>query len=243
MRVRVDSGGECTATGAISGGCLERDVCERAQRVAATRGAILVTYDTMASDDIMWGSVLGCDGIVEMLLESLAGEAGEELMRFLFTHLERSARSHSDHLPRRCSETEGAAAQKRTRVMLDADGELIGGRRICHALVEDLHATMNTADLSVRGASCARSYGTPRGKVEALIECVEPPAAPVIFVAGADAVPVARLAHDTGMHVTVTDHRPACVTAERFPAAIRSSSAARKASHAKSRSKRTSSPS
>lgn len=36
MLVRVDREGTCTATGVISGGCLERDVCERAVRVAAT---------------------------------------------------------------------------------------------------------------------------------------------------------------------------------------------------------------
>lgn len=53
MLVRLDGRGECTATGAISGGCLERDVCERALRVAVTGEATLVTYDTTASDDIV----------------------------------------------------------------------------------------------------------------------------------------------------------------------------------------------
>lgn len=165
----------------------------------------------------MWGSGLGCDGIVEVLLESLAGEA---LMRFLSAHLEQRARGVIATIFRAgVSETEEAAAHKGARVMLEADGELIGGHSICHALVEDLHATINTADLSARGVSCTRSYGTPRGEVEAFIESIEPPAALVIFGAGADAVPVARLAHDTGMHVTVIDHRPAYATVEGFPAA------------------------
>ena len=45
--------------GAISGGCLEVDVCERAQQVITSGEATVVTYDTTSPDDIVWGLGLG----------------------------------------------------------------------------------------------------------------------------------------------------------------------------------------
>lgn len=45
----------------------------------------------------------------------------------------------------------------------------------------------------------------------------EPPIAIILYGAGADAVPLVRIASELGWQVTVCDHRPAFLTAERFP--------------------------
>lgn len=58
-------------TGSISGGCLEEDVLARARRVALSGAAELVTYDTTAENDLVWGVGLGCHGVVDVLLEKL----------------------------------------------------------------------------------------------------------------------------------------------------------------------------
>lgn len=52
-------------------------------------------------------------------------------------------------------------------------------------------------------------------------ENFEPPIAVMLFGAGADAVPMARIVTELGWQVTVHDHRPAFLTSERFPAAER----------------------
>ena len=57
--------------GSISGGCLEDDVLLRAGVVAATGQAELVTYDTTSENDLLWGTGLGCHGVVQLLLEKL----------------------------------------------------------------------------------------------------------------------------------------------------------------------------
>src|SRR5438105_15466698 len=57
--------------GTISGGCLERDVAEHAARVMELGVARVVRYDTSRSEDIVWGLGLGCNGVVEILVESL----------------------------------------------------------------------------------------------------------------------------------------------------------------------------
>ncbi|MFZ9746983.1 MAG: XdhC family protein [Opitutaceae bacterium] len=58
--------------GAISGGCLEADLVERAQGVRAHGVAEAVTYDTTAENDLVWGVGLGCHGVVRILLERIA---------------------------------------------------------------------------------------------------------------------------------------------------------------------------
>lgn len=51
------------------------------------------------------------------------------------------------------------------------------------------------------------------------IDDIEPPIAVLLFGAGADAVPMVRIASELGWQVTVYDHRPGYLTDERFPAA------------------------
>src|SRR5450755_525243 len=59
--------------GAVSGGCLEADIVARSPDVLAAGRAELVRYDTRASDDVVLGLGLGCQGIIDLLLEPLVG--------------------------------------------------------------------------------------------------------------------------------------------------------------------------
>jgi xanthine/CO dehydrogenase XdhC/CoxF family maturation factor len=56
-------------TGAISGGCLERDLAERVRPWLVTMERRLVTYDSTREDDLVFGMGLGCRGILELLVE------------------------------------------------------------------------------------------------------------------------------------------------------------------------------
>lgn len=57
------------AYGAISGGCLERDLAERIRPWLDEFVPRLVTYDSTRADDVIFGLGLGCRGIVELLVE------------------------------------------------------------------------------------------------------------------------------------------------------------------------------
>lgn len=60
------------AWGAISGGCLEADLDERARRLLGSSSDYdLVTYDTSDENDILWGTGAGCEGVVQILLEKI----------------------------------------------------------------------------------------------------------------------------------------------------------------------------
>src|SRR5438876_187241 len=69
-------------TGMVSGGCLDGDVRERAARVMRTGKPTLVRYDTTTDEDVVWGLGLGCNGVVDVLIEP-ANESADHLMRFL----------------------------------------------------------------------------------------------------------------------------------------------------------------
>lgn len=63
-----------TRTGSVSGGCLEEDVMDRARRVLASGQPELARYDTTAENDLVWGTGLGCQGVVQVFLERLPAE-------------------------------------------------------------------------------------------------------------------------------------------------------------------------
>jgi xanthine/CO dehydrogenase XdhC/CoxF family maturation factor len=57
--------------GAISGGCLEGDAMRKAMNVITQNRASLVTYDTTDEDDAVLGIGLGCNGIIQVLIEPM----------------------------------------------------------------------------------------------------------------------------------------------------------------------------
>ncbi len=60
-----------TRVGSISGGCLEDDVVARARQTLATGRSATIVYDTTTENDLVWGTGLGCHGIVRMFIEKL----------------------------------------------------------------------------------------------------------------------------------------------------------------------------
>src|SRR5438552_1708159 len=69
-------------TGVVSGGCLEGDVRDRAARVMRMGRPTLVRYDTTTDEDVVWGLGLGCNGVVDVLIEP-ASDRVDHLVRFL----------------------------------------------------------------------------------------------------------------------------------------------------------------
>ena len=54
--------------GALSGGCLEPEVEERARRVSETSSAEVIDFDTRSDEDLLFGSGTGCRGRIHLLL-------------------------------------------------------------------------------------------------------------------------------------------------------------------------------
>lgn len=197
--------------GSISGGCLEGDVFEHAKKVMNSGEPVVLSYDTSSDDDVVWGLGLGCNGVVNVLVESL--RQMPKYLSFLSDCLE----------PKRCGvlatvfRTEGEIGIKvgsRMTITEDGSSSVINENQSLQSAIE------SDAKNAIRnGHSIIKEYELPGGKVEVFIEVVQSPMPLVIFGAGHDAIPVVRLAKELGWHVTVVDGRPAFASKERFPQA------------------------
>lgn len=209
MLIREDG----TSVGALSSGCLEADVIERAKKAMGSHDAVTVTYDMTSPEADVWGLNLGCNGVIQILLEPLPPSMQSPHLKFIASCL-------SDNKSGVIASVFRVDGEVRARVgshlLVSENGKVeedIKNPALCAALTEDSLAAIRSKRSDVK------EYRFTEGVVEAFIEVVRPPLPIIIFGAGADAVPLARFADELGWHVTVVDHRPAFLTPDRFPTA------------------------
>lgn len=199
--------------GSLSGGCLEGDVFEQAQEVMTSGKPIVVQYDTMSDEDIIWGLGLGCNGIVQILIERLETESPFNHMAFLADCLHH----RQVGVLATVFDVEGQLkAQVGTRLIMPLDGTVKSDIENTDLIAE----IQNDAQEALENSrSQVKSYPFPTGKAEVFIEVIQPSVPLMIFGAGFDAVSLLRLAQELGWYVTVVDSRQADGTRSRFSSA------------------------
>ncbi len=210
MLIRVDG----STVGLVSGGCLESDIAEHARRVDSTGVAEVVRYDTLEDDDAPWGLGLGCNGLIDILLEPLNPARARSVADLLQRALEADAPS--------------AIATVIHVIESDSNSPAVGA----HALA--MHNSIITsgdwgsgfvladASAGIADAIKAGRRGLVRDYdgVEVAFEVVNPSVHLVVCGSGPDASPIARFGVALGWEVTVVDHRAGATTrASRFPGA------------------------
>ncbi|MEH1855077.1 MAG: XdhC family protein [Nostoc sp.] len=197
--------------GTISAGCLEKDVFEYTQQRMSDGKPIVVTYDSTASEDILWGFGLGCNGIVQVLIERLEKESTPNAIAFTQECF------HQKHLGIIATvfAFEGAVKVKLgSRFLLYPNGKIITDIKDPN-LIQSLIADSQVAFANQK--SKVNNYQLPLGSAEVFIEVIQPPTPLIIFGAGYDAVPVAQFAQALGWDVTIVDCRANEATKARFP--------------------------
>ena len=194
--------------GAISGGCLENDVFEHTRQRMQSGKPIVVTYDTTDDEDIVWGFGIGCNGVVQVLIERLD--------RFLnpIVFLQECFKKRQPGVIATVFSVEGSVEMEiGARVMFADDGLIstnIEEPNLLQTLVCDIKASFQARQSSIH------QYQFPSGSVEVFIEVIQPPMPLIIFGAGSDAIPVANFAKALGLNVTVVDCRASEATRDRF---------------------------
>ncbi|MGZ8559496.1 MAG: XdhC family protein [Chitinophagaceae bacterium] len=197
-------------TGAISGGCLEGDALRKALLVMSQQKTMLVTYDTMDEDDAKLGIGLGCNGIIQVLIEPvnvddthnpiellkvIAGKRQKAVLITLF-----SLENKKDIQPGTC--------------LLLKDDEITEGNTPAwkDILIKD------GKEVLLGEQSVFRTYHSGQQSLTAFIELVMPAVSLVVMGAGNDVVPLVAMADTLGWETTVIDGRPSLAKQERFTA-------------------------
>jgi xanthine dehydrogenase accessory factor len=197
-------------TGAISGGCLEGDALRKALLVIMQQQSMLVTYDTSDEDDAVIGLGLGCNGIIQVLIEPLQPGKAENpisLLKIITGQRKKAALVTLFCLANKKDPQPG------TCLLLMEDGHLLGD-------------TIYFKDLLLTGAQQAirdrqssfHNYVTEKHSFTAFTEFLVPAVSLVIIGAGNDILPLAAMAEILGWKMTIIDGRPAYAKKERFPA-------------------------
>lgn len=192
--------------GAISGGCLEGDALRKARQVMLDGKAIVVTYDTMDDGANSFGVGLGCNGIIDVLIEPVSPDNPKNPVATLkeFTQ-KRDVRALATVL--KSDDISGLAPGDRFTLTAQSS------EFIPDWLYHDVSEVFNT------GKPLTRTYAVLEGYADVFIERIDPGIELVIFGAGYDVIPVAKMARDLGWQVTVTDDCIAHLSPKRFPVA------------------------
>jgi xanthine dehydrogenase accessory factor len=204
-------------TGAISGGCLEGDARQRARRTIRQGRPTVVTYDsTDPDDDLQFGAALGCQGIVQILLEPLDFTNPDNPLELLRRWAEGVEAPAVVATVFSLAGTD-VAAQVGERLLLLSDDTVQGTLPAASELYETI---LTDARAALQGAQPAtRHYPMGAGTVRVSLEILRPPVRLTVYGAGNDVQPLVRLAAGLGWRVQVVDGRPAQAQSTRFPEA------------------------
>lgn len=198
-----------TFTGYISAGCLEADLFEKTKSTLKSGFPQVVSYDTSSDEDIVWGLGLGCNGHLDILIESVADPLvlsklhaidsflSKEMSGFLVTAI----RTDSTSIP----------LGSFMLVSHNSFPNGVGLTRLQSLIERDLGST------NKHSRPFLRSYKEGDIEVELLIEPLSPPIPLLIFGAGPDIRAVVSIAHSLGWNVSIIDKRSKEELAGQFP--------------------------
>src|SRR5690349_18854451 len=155
--------------GSISGGCLEGDALRKARQVMTDRVPLTVTYDTSEESNQNLGIGLGCNGVIDVLIEPV-DSSGEGL----------------PNLFEKVTRTQGPVAL--ATIFSSGDGiaqKLLITEQSLESQISD-SSLREAIEIELReifesGRSEARSFTTNAGEVEVFLEVIQPSITLIIF--------------------------------------------------------------
>lgn len=193
--------------GLVSGGCLEGDLAEHARAVIETGVTQTVLYDLRDEADELWGMGIGCNGVIEVMLQRLDDASGYEPFATIAE----------------CA-LEGRATIC-SIVTVSDDPKIPVGATVVdwgddYALWQLPSACTGKEDRkALRGGRDTRI--SRQNELTILHAPLRPVPKLLILGAGPDAVPLVRMATELGWRVTIADHREAYINQAAFDAAER----------------------
>ncbi len=196
-----------TWVGSISGGCLEGDALRKARQVMNSNVPMTVTYDTREESNQNLGIGLGCNGVIDVLLEPVNALSNpvtsfEQVLNITSPVVQATVFGSKDYTGE--------------KMMMD---EL--GRELHTFSSPQLTQIVRDSLLEVfeKRSSRAQTFLLDGEEIEVFLEIIQPNLNLIIFGGGFDARPVTQLAKSLGWNVQVTDECVAHIAPVFFPTA------------------------
>jgi xanthine/CO dehydrogenase XdhC/CoxF family maturation factor len=197
--------------GSISGGCLEGDALRKARQVMNDKQPVTVTYDTREESNQNLGIGLGCNGVIDVLIEPVDPADNDNPTRFFESVLKMNA---PVALATIFAHTDRKEVGKKLLITP-------GATKLHNLKDEELECLISTdlEKLFEAKKSEAKAYIREGKETEVFIELIQPTVSLIIFGGGFDARPVSQLAKSLGWEVTITDECVAHIAPLFFPTA------------------------
>ncbi|MFN7436718.1 MAG: XdhC family protein [Bacteroidota bacterium] len=193
--------------GSISGGCLEGDALRKARQVMMEKKAMTVTYDTREESNQNLGISLGCNGVIDVLIEPIVSE-NDPIEVF-----EKCIAANQPVAIATIIRGNGTGEK-----LLMTNGAFTDGfsnRALANDVTPLLKRVFDSKKSETINLSC-------NGEVfEVFLELIQPSVSLILFGGGFDARPVSQLAKNLGWEVQVTDECVAHIAPIFFPQADR----------------------
>jgi xanthine dehydrogenase accessory factor len=192
--------------GSVSGGCVEGAIIEEAGEVIKKRKAKLLHYGV--ADEVAWNVGLACGGEIDVLLEPLLDEEGQQ---FFLSALNATLKEGSTFvIAHVIGGGEDLIGQHMT---LTEDGESIGD------LHEDLIPQVRSASSRwiTEGRNRIVDFSFGDETIKVFFECIRAPSKLIIVGGVHIAIPLVRIARIMGYRVFLVDPRTAFCNETRFP--------------------------
>jgi xanthine dehydrogenase accessory factor len=197
-RMLITEEGELT--GAISGGCLEGDALRKALQVIINQKARLVTYDTNDEDDAKLGLGLGCNGIIQVLIQPvdpLIADNPITLFRKIGSKRQKSV------LVTLFSLYDKKDAQPGTCLLVGEDGSISGTSSFPIGILLD-----EAKEVMITEVSAFRNFVSEKMNITAFVEIIQPVISMVISGSGNDIIPLLEMAGILGWQTVLLNQKP-----------------------------------
>jgi xanthine/CO dehydrogenase XdhC/CoxF family maturation factor len=195
--------------GSISGGCLEGDALRKARQVMMDEKSMTVTYDTREESNQNLGIGLGCNGVIDVLIEPIIISDENNPISLFEKFIDTNE-------PLTLATIFNATAGVGEKLIVRASGEVtdyFSNSGLSETVRKELLHLFDTKK------SEAKTFVTNEQEVEVFVELIQPTVSLIIFGGGFDARPVSHLAKTLGWDVRVTDECVAHIAPLFFPTA------------------------
>ena len=208
--------------GLVSGGCLEGDLGERANRIRETLKPASITYDLRDEADDLWGLGVGCNGLIRVFMQPLEPERDYAPFAAIAQRLMGTERAATATI----IEPGDSALPPGGTLIRTVDSSEAWGLEAADPDRLAAGSGKPGADAERLAAGCDEVLrsGQARYVIDdagtgVLYSALVPVPRLLVLGAGPDAVPLVRMAAEVGWLVTVADHRPAYIDKGGFEAA------------------------